>query len=873
MLLPINDAGPGKRNAMKGQLRAALFAGAILAVTMLTVSVVLAVANIRQLHDRSYWVSHTQDVIQGLDGLMLLVTRAESGQRGYLITGEPRYLEPYRAVVGSVEELLGELQQLIVDNPAQQARFVQLRQQVQARLATLAELVALRTTGSSDAAQEMLILDRGRQQMEVLREAAGTMVVEERALLTEREKKYERAYRTSLISGGLSGVLALGAIIAYMLMARRHLRQLNAAGEVIAEQAERLRTTLASIGDAVISTDCDTRITNMNAVAEALTGWPLADARGKPLAQVFRIINETSRKMVASPATRALQEGVIVGLANHTLLIARDGSERPIDDSAAPIRCKDGEIVGCVLVFRDVAERRATEKQLEASERRLQSVMNAIPQKIFTATPNGDFDFFNPYWTDYTGLSAEQLRGWAWAQCVHPDDLDENNRVWRQAIESGEPFLVEHRFLRADGSYRWHLSRAKALTDDHGKVLQWVGSNTDIDEQKQTADELREIAAELSAADLRKNNFLAMLAHELRNPLAPISNALHKVQLLPHDESAVRSATAVMERQVRQITRLVDDLLDVSRISHGKIDLRRERVTLAQIIQMAVETSRPALDAAQHRLGIVLPPEPVLLDADPVRLAQSFGNLLNNACKYSDPEGSIQITASLDGDEVRVSFRDTGIGIAADRLHHIFELFTQVDQSQERSHGGLGIGLTLVQQLIGLHGGSVRASSDGPGQGSEFVIRLPVVAAGSVLPEAAAPAPEAEPARASLRILVVDDNVDSATSLAMLLDLSGDQTAMAHDGLEALRIFDSFQPDAVLLDLGLPKLNGFEVAQKIRSLPGGEQVTLVALTGWGQDDDLRRTRDAGFDEHMTKPVDFTALSAYLATLPAKAPPA
>lgn len=854
---------------MKASLKVTLFLGAAAAVILLVISVVLAVANVRQLHDRSYWVAHTQDVIHGFDSLVQLSTTAESSQRGYLLTGEPRYLGPYIAAVGSVGEVVDELQRLVADNPRQRERFAELRQRIQMRLDTLAELIEARKAGSFDVGRELQVLDRGKQLMDALRTTVDEMIAEERGLLTMREQRYENTYQSALISGVLSGLLSLAAIVSYLLLLRRHLLQLDAANQVIAEQAERLRTTLASIGDAVISTDCDAAITNMNAVAEQLTGWPLADALGKPLDQVFRIINETSRKTVANPATRALSEGIIVGLANHTLLIARDGVERPIDDSAAPIRCKDGEIVGCVLVFRDVSEKRESELRLERSEQRLQSVMNAIPQKIFTARPNGDIDYFNPHWSEFTGLSSAQLNGWSWTQAIHPDDLAENVKVWQQAIDSGEPFMFEHRFRRADGEYRWHLSRAKALTDDSGEVLLWVGANTDIHEQKQTANELRDIAAQLSEADLRKNNFLAMLAHELRNPLAPIGNAVRTVQMFSEDATVVQSTASLMERQVRQIVRLVDDLLDVSRISHGKIELRREQVELAQIIQVAVETCRPALDAAGHHLSVTLPPESVLLDADPTRLAQSFGNLLNNACKYSEPGGHIGLTATCEGNEVVVSVKDTGIGIAADRLNNIFELFNQVDQSHERSQGGLGIGLTLVRQLVGLHGGSVRAFSAGPGQGSEFVVRLPIIiersAAAPAVPVSAVPK-----LPLAWRILVVDDNQDSAASLTLLLELSGHQTEMAHDGLEALRVFESFQPDVVLLDIGLPKLNGYEVARKIRSMPGGDRISLVALTGWGQEDDRRKTREAGFDKHLVKPANYAELTAYLETLRAEA---
>ncbi|MGH8613436.1 MAG: PAS domain S-box protein, partial [Gammaproteobacteria bacterium] len=364
----------------------------------------------------------------------------------------------------------------------------------------------------------------------------------------------------------------------------RDITERRRADEALQKQSGWLRVTLASIGDAVMTTDTEGRITYLNAVAESLTGWKNDEATGQPLETVFRIINEQTRQPAANPAGRALKEGVIVGLANHSVLIRKDGTERPIDDSASPIKDERSHVAGVVLIFRDVTEKRRAEETLRQSEQRLRFVMDSMPQKIFTAEPNGDVDYFNPQWTEFTGLPFETIRGWGWTQFIHPDDLAENVGVWQQAIDSGEPFLFEHRFRRADGEYRWHLSRAVALKDAGGNVLMWVGSNTDIDEQKQMANEMRKLAAELSEVDRRKNEFLAMLAHELRNPLAPIRNALQILRLTGGDGTAVQSASAMMERQIGQMVRLVDDLLDVSRISRGKIELRRERIELASAV-------------------------------------------------------------------------------------------------------------------------------------------------------------------------------------------------------------------------------------------------------------------------------------------------
>ncbi len=378
------------------------------------------------------------------------------------------------------------------------------------------------------------------------------------------------------------------------------------------------------------------------------------------------------------------------------------------------------------------------------------------------------------------------------------------------------------------------------------------------------------LVEDLRESDRRKNEFLAMLAHELRNPLAPIRNAVQIMRLTGGNAEAVHSASEMMERQIGQMVRLVDDLLDVSRISRGKIELRRGRIELASAVNHAVEAIRPQCKSRDHALTATLPPQPVYLNADPTRLAQVVGNLLNNACKFTERGGRIWLTVERERGEAVIRVRDTGIGIAADQLPRVFEMFTQVDTSLERTQGGLGIGLTLVKKLVEMHGGTVEVHSAGIGQGSEFVVRLPI------LVETAKPAPEptvSEPTRTTARrILVVDDNWDSAESLAILLELTGNKTHTAYDGLEAVEAAATFKPDVVLLDIGLPKLNGYEAARKIREEPWGKSMMLVALTGWGQEEDRQRSREAGFDAHLVKPVDHAALTKLLAETGANAPP-
>ncbi len=394
--------------------------------------------------------------------------------------------------------------------------------------------------------------------------------------------------------------------------------------------------------------------------------------------------------------------------------------------------------------------------------------------------------------------------------------------------------------------------------DDESVLIQLAQMGSVAIENARLYEQLRE-------ADRRKDEFLALLAHELRNPLAPIRNAVQIIRLST-EQAALEQARTLIERQLGQMVRLVDDLMDVSRISRNKLELRKEPVELSSVVQSAVETIRPLIEQMGHDLTVTLPPPPVVIEADPVRLAQVFMNLLNNSAKYTERGGHIRLTAERQGSDVVVAVKDTGIGIPADKLPTVFDLFSQVEGSLSHSQGGLGIGLSLVKRLVEMHDGSVEAKSDGLGKGSTFSVRLPVLIAhsrphGSGEKEAAAP-------KSSLRILIVDDNRDNADSLGMMLRIMGNETQTAYDGEEAVAAAMAFRPDVILLDIGLPKLNGYEACRRIREHLWGDDVVLIALTGWGQEDDVRRSDEAGFDHHMVKPVNPDALMKLLAGLQA-----
>jgi len=406
---------------------------------------------------------------------------------------------------------------------------------------------------------------------------------------------------------------------------------------------------------------------------------------------------------------------------------------------------------------------------------------------------------------------------------------------------------------------RWFIVQATRFKSP-GPV-RVVVAHQDVTKRKLAEDALKE-------ADRRKDEFLATLAHELRNPLAPIRNGLQVMKLAKNNAEAIEHSRAMMERQLAQMIRLIDDLLDVSRISRGKVELKRERVDLAKVVQQAVENSRPLIEQGGHELVVDVSPDPIYVDADVTRLAQVYANLLNNAAKYTEPGGHIRLTVERTGSDAVVTVGDNGVGIAAHMLPKVFELFTQVDRSLEKSQGGLGIGLSLVKGLVEMHGGSVEARSDGHGTGSEFVVRVPVVLSvlGEIRGEGGSESIESGDRH---RILVVDDNRDGAESLAMMLTLMGNELRTAHDGLEALDVAAAFRPDLILLDIGMPRLNGYDTARRIRAQPWGKNTVLVALTGWGQEEDRQKTHDAGFNAHMVKPVDLAALEILLANLKAQ----
>lgn len=625
------------------------------------------------------------------------------------------------------------------------------------------------------------------------------------------------------------------------------------------ERREVLSVTLRSIGDAVITTDTQGHITDLNEVAETLTGWPRNQALGQPLERVFNIVNEISRRPVENPAKRALREGVIVGLANHTVLIKKDGAECPIDDSAAPIRNEHGHVSGCVLIFRDVTHQRLIEQDKAnqlITARLLAAIVESSDDAIISKSLDGIIQSWNAAAERLFGYTAEEAVGKHISIVIPPERIAEEDQIIAKLKTEKRIEHFETERVRNDGRRIIVSLTISPIKDAAGNVVGASKIVRDVTDRIGLMNDLQRLAADLSAADQRKNEFLATLAHELRNPLAPMSNMLEVVKRAGNDSETLSRAHETFERQLNQMVRLVDDLLDVNRITHDRLELRPSEVELSSVIQQAVEVALPLVDAAEQNLIVELPDEPVYLNADRARLAQVFGNLLNNSCKYTKPNGTIRLTAKRVDDTVVVSVKDNGAGIPPDKLGSIFDMFMQVDRTSEQSQGGLGIGLTLVKRLVEMHRGSIEARSEGEGRGSEFIVRLPVIC------ESLVSTPVADNGTSSAterRVLIVDDNHDSAESLAMLLEITGNKTFLAHDGVEALDAVEKYRPDVMLLDLGLPKLDGHEVCRRVREMAFGKNIVIIALTGWGQEDDRRKSEEAGFNGHLVKPVDYDRL--------------
>jgi PAS domain S-box-containing protein len=802
------------------------------------------------------------------------------------------------------------------------------------------------------------------------------------------------------------------------------------AEEALRESQEKLQLVVNSVADGIYVMASDGNCSFLNPAGAAMLGYQPEELVGLPLHDVVHHHHPdgTPYSIDACKIARAVHDGVAIRVDDEVFW-RKDGAPLPVHYSVNPVWTEE-KVRGAVISFTDITQRKRSEAALRESERRLRFVMDSMPQKVFAASPEGDVVYLNPAWEAFTGLEFNELRDMDWDSVIHPEDLAAHHRAWQHSLEAGAPFQFEHRFRNANGEYRWHLSRALAMRDENGKVVMWIGSNTDIHDVKTaeveltrslaserrsaalladvatasrainaflTADVITRVLAEearsilgarqtivslltergrvdtvalpdgvvahqpsgqvdgsglcsqvlvngqtmrlsrreleqhpewenfahdcydrtplkgwlaapllghggtsiglvqvvdkgegefteedeatlsqlaaiaavgienawlydsLREQDRRKNEFLATLAHELRNPLAPLQSGLDILQM-SHKDEPTSKVREMMARQLTHMVRLVDDLMDVSRVSRGKVELKRSRTRLQEIVEIAVEASAPLVKAHKHDLTVSVPEQPLYVEGDLTRLAQVVSNLLNNATKYTPEGGKIVLSVAPDEDQVIISVKDTGMGLADDMKTTAFDLFTQANPTFG-SQGGLGIGLALVKQLVEMHGGTVSAESPGVAKGSTFTVRLPL--SRGQQDTAGAGGATAATGASVKRVLVVDDNIDAAEALGTLLALEGHEVAVVHEGRQAIAKGFEFQPDVAFLDLGLPDISGYEVAAALRQETPLKKTVLIALTGWGSEEDRQRSREAGFDLHLTKPVDVKAISTAL----------
>jgi PAS domain S-box-containing protein len=784
----------------------------------------------------------------------------------YVLTDNGREFEALR-MFGFAPDIVAEWSRFPADSPTPVATAV--RQGRPVVVATLEEMVdrfpvatRVPTLQGAEAAVAFPLLVRGR--------AIGGV-----GLRFPTEQAFSEQDLAFLET--LAGLCAQALDRARLFDAERAARErAERAGEALRESEQRLRTLSDNLPQGAVyqvlgDAQGGRRFLYISAGVERLFGVTPTEAMADS-ASLYNLVHEEDRPRLAAAEEASRRD--LAPFDCEFRAWARTGELRWVRCRSAPRPLPSGQTVWDGII-QDVTDRVRAVELLRRRAEESEKLMDLLPLGLFIAH-DAECRRITGNRAGYellrlpvgSNVSVTQPPGEEPpfvarrdGKLLAPEDLP----LRYSAAHGVEVRDAEVEIVHRDGTTNTLFGSASPLFDAQGRVRGCVGSFLDITDRKRLEAELRQRAEQLVEADRRKDEFLAMLAHELRNPLAPIRNAAHVLHMTGISDARVQNATAMIQRQVRHLARLVDDLLDVSRITRGKITLHKEPVDLAAVVAQVVETSRPFLDSRQHELKVSLPAEGVSVEADVTRLAQILGNLLTNAAKFTAESGHISLTVGAEADEAVIRVQDDGMGIAAELLPRVFDLFTQGDRSLARSDGGLGIGLTLVKSLVELHGGSVEAHSEGLGEGSEFVVRLPMLP-----PPASQPADAVESQHSSqgpphpCRVLVVDDNKDAAESLAMLLRVAGHEVRTAHDGLTALKMTKTFRPEVILLDIGMPGMDGYEVARRFREQPELKGSLLAALTGYGQEEDRRHSHDAGFDEHLVKPVEPVALERLLA---------
>ncbi len=949
------------------------------------------------LFSAAYWTEHTSQVLAQASEVEKLVLNMDSSQRGYLLANEPRLLEAYELAAPRLEGKIARLISLVSDNPHQTHAVAELHNAI-TRWRTHFESVVRRLPAGTEPSRDPALHLQDKAHVDEIRSLTENFVAGENRLMAQR------SYQLWLVRQALLGAVLFTLLILLpygLWRLTKRLRELHdtyqASMLTNLRQAEQIHVTLRSIGDAVIATDPEGRVDFLNPVAETLLGWTNHEAKGLFLTEVFPIFNETTGKPTENPVERVLKERIVVGLANHTILRARDGTERPIEDSAAPILAEDGTLFGVILVFHDVTEKRQTEKHLFESESRYRMLVELSPQIVWMTSQDGSVTYVNDRWQQYTGMAPPNTPRSHWLHAVHPDYRVSLIRTWRKSYADGQKWQEEVLLRRAGGDYRWHLAQGLPLKDEQGRITRWMGIAVDIQDQKETEaalrhsderlrlavaasslgtwdysplteelrwderckecfglppdahidyavflaglhpddraradravraalspsgeglfdmhyrtvglenggmlrwiratgksvfnekreairfigtvqditalkkhdEELRNARDQAEAASRSKDNFLAALSHELRTPLTPVLMTTASLADDPRLPSDVREQLTAAQRNIELEARLIDDLLDLTRISQGRLSLRLQPCDSHSLLLFALDIVRDEAQAKNQTLDLDFDSQRPLVTGDPARLQQLFWNLIRNAVKFTPVGGRISIrTSDLPGDRLAVTIQDSGIGIAPDALERIFKPFEQAGAGPEHQHrfGGLGLGLAIARAIAELHRGSLRAESAGSGQGASFTIELPDT---TELPPPSKRLHDGAPSQPStlesdarlqkLRLLLVEDHKPTLEVLSRLLDRAGHHVTTASSVQAGLEAVSQHTFDGVISDLGLPDGSGLDLMRELKSR---YNLRGIALSGYGMEEDLIHSQEAGFLNHLVKPVNFTQL--------------
>jgi|GEM_PF-1695929 len=803
-------------------------------------------------------VARNHEVMKTLDDTLSVLKDGETGSRGYVISHDEEFLEPYYTALPQVKQHLARLDEWVASGDLPAPETAALKTLVLLKMERLATSNDLVKSGKHDEVMARVKTKDGKITMDRIRTAIADLQKQQQAILDRNELRanFLTSLRTEVFIA-----CALFELACLLWAARRvklEIERTTAAANEIRDQRELYATTLASIGDAVITTDENGVVTFINQVAVDLTGWTAEQAGGKKLNEVFRIINESSREIVENPVEKVLRLGTIVGLANHTLLIRKDGTEVPIDDSGAPIRHADGSIRGVVLVFRDFTEHKKAEAAVRRSEEQLRLAIDGAELGTFYCNFPLDKIVWNDRCKEHFFLPPEaEVDFQLFYSLLHPDDREPTRLAIERAERDHQPYDVEYRAVSPQGQSRWIRAIGRFYYDNAGHPTRFDGITVDISDSKLKEEIIQDARSQAETANKAKDQFLATLSHELRTPLTPVLATLGMWEKNPNPPDDFREDVQMIRRNIELEARLIDDLLDLTRIVKGKLIVSPEKVDVHDLIRHVVTVCNDDMQSKKIVLSLKLEAQHYHVKADSARMQQVLWNILRNAVKFSPRQAGVNVTTSNGptGD-LRITIDDRGIGMSPETIGKLFRPFEQGGDAVTRRFGGLGLGLAISKALIDVQGGTIVAHSDGLGKGSSFTISIPALSAREV-----AASPTQKPAAIGidgrrLRILLAEDHVDTARILKLVMSNWGHDVETAESVARAVGMARDNPYDLLISDIGLPDGTGLDLIKQVRTF---SQVPAIALTGYGMDEDIAASRQAGFNAHLTKPTDLQQL--------------